>query len=147
MFDMVVPLGRVSSGESGSVQAGEHTAAGFPSPAEDYMERQLDLNEYMVQRPEASYFVRVSGESMTGAGIHDGDLLLVDRSLQPVSGCVVIASVNGDFTVKRLGRSCDGSPVLLPDNPDYDSIHIEPDSEFEVWGVVLYAVHKVQAEK
>ena len=75
-------------------------AAGFPSPAEQYLEPPLDLNELLVKRPAATFFVRVSGDSMIGAGIHDGDILVVDRSLRPVSGDVIIASVDGEFTVK-----------------------------------------------
>ena len=82
--------------------------AGFPSPAEQYLEPPLDLNEFLIKRPAATYFVRVEGDSMIGAGIHDGDLLVVDRSLCPASGDVIIASVDGDFTVKTFRRDKDG---------------------------------------
>lgn len=124
--------------------AGGRVAAGFPSPAEEYLERTLDLNEYLVQRPEATYFVRVSGDSMTGAGIHDGDILVVDRSLTPRNNSVVVASVNNDFTVKRFKQPPDDQPRLVAEHPDYAPIPITPDSEFEVWGVVLHVIHKIQ---
>ena len=88
--------------DSGSV------VAGFPSPAEQYLEPPLDLNEFLIKRPAATYFVRVEGDSMIGAGIHDGDLLIVDRSLRPASGDVIIASIDGDFTVKTFRRDKDG---------------------------------------
>jgi DNA polymerase V len=83
--------------------------AGFPSPAEQYLEPPLDLNELLIKRPAATYFVRVEGDSMIGAGIHDGDLLVVDRSLRPASGDIIIASVDGDFTVKTLRMGEEGS--------------------------------------
>ncbi|WP_147820919.1 LexA family protein [Salidesulfovibrio onnuriiensis] len=125
--------------------AGGRVAAGFPSPAEEYLERTLDLHELLVQRPEATYFVRVSGDSMLGAGIHDGDILVVDRSLTPRNNSVVIASVSNDFTVKRLRLRPDGPPLLMAENPGYDPIAVTPDSEFEIWGVVLHVIHSLQS--
>jgi DNA polymerase V len=122
--------------------AGESVPAGFPSPAEDYLEKRLDLNEHLVARPEATYFVRVSGDSMIGAGIHHGDLLVVDRSLDPKPGNVVIALVDGEFTVKRLRRTAIGLE-LAPENPDYGVIPLSEERDFQVWGVVLHVVHKV----
>ena len=100
--------------------------AGFPSPAEQYLEPPLDLNEFLIKRPAATYFVRVEGDSMIGAGIHEGDLLVVDRSLRPASGDVIIASVDGDFTVKTCRRDKDGVR-LEPATPPTPSSTSEKD--------------------
>lgn len=122
--------------------AGEAVPAGFPSPAEEYLERPLDLNEYVAPRPEATFFVRVSGDSMTGAGIFHDDILVVDRSQRPAPGNVVIAFVDGEFTVKRLVRSEEGL-ALAPENPDFSLIPLTDETDFEIWGVVRHVVHKV----
>lgn len=115
--------------------------AGFPSPANDYIEKALDLNELMVQHPAATFFVRVDGDSMIEAGIQSGDTLVVDRSVEPVSGKIVVAVVNGDFTVKRLIQK--GKQVTLcAESPHFSNINIDPESDFEVWGVVTYVIHK-----
>lgn len=115
--------------------------AGFPSPADDYLEQQLDLNEHLIQHPAATFFVRVDGDSMKGAGIHRGDILIVDRSLETTSGRIVIAVINGEFTVKRL-RIENGSIQLEADNPQYPPIRIQNDWDFQVWGVVTYIIHQ-----
>jgi DNA polymerase V len=120
--------------------------AGFPSPADDFIDKRLDLNEHLILHPAATFFVRAVGESMLGAGIHDGDLLIVDRAVEPKDGKIVIASVNGELTVKRLKRK--GQRLLLaPDNPDYPSIDVTEAQDsgegFEVWGVVTCVIHKV----
>lgn len=117
-------------------------AAGFPSPADDYVEKVLDLNEYCMPNRAASFFLRVSGHSMTGAGIHDGDILVVDRSITPKSGNVVIAVLDGELTVKRMVRK-NGRVLLMPENPDYPTITIDPEQDFSVWGAVTFVVHKV----
>lgn len=117
-------------------------AAGFPSPADDYIDQSLDLNEHCIDHPAATFFVRVHGDSMRDAGVHDGDILVVDRALEPVSGRIVIAALDGDLTVKRIKKTTDAL-YLLPENPDYAPIRVEPDSSFEVWGVVTYVIHKV----
>ena len=117
-------------------------AAGFPSPADDFIDRKLDLNEHLIRHPQATFFVRAHGESMRGAGINSGDLLVVDRAAQPGPGDVVIASVNGELTVKRLGRSGD-KYVLAPEHPDFDPIEITEATDFELWGRVTYVIHKV----
>jgi DNA polymerase V len=122
--------------------AGESVAAGFPSPAEEYLEKTLDLNEYLVPRPEATFFVRVSGDSMIGASIHHGDILVVDRSQTPRPGNIVIALVDGEFTVKRLKKTPQGLE-LAPENPEYVSIQLTDETDFQVWGVVLHVVHTV----
>ena len=115
--------------------------AGFPSPAEQYLEPPLDLNEFLIKRPAATYFVRVEGDSMIGAGIHDGDLLVVDRSLRPASGDVIIASVDGDFTVKTYRRDKDGVR-LAPANPAYPIIYIKKGQELDYFGKVTACIHQ-----
>lgn len=115
--------------------------AGFPSPADDYIEQQLDLNELVVRHPAATFYVRVRGDSMLGAGIHPGDILVVDRALQPACGSVVVAVLDGEMTVKRLGKSR-GRPVLHAENPEYPDIPIPDGEGFEIWGVVSYVLHR-----
>ena len=114
--------------------------AGFPSPAEDYIDKKLDLNEYLIRHPAATYFVRVSGDSMQGAGIHSGDLLIVDRSLEARHKHVVIAVYRGELTVKRLHK-LKQKIFLMPENSNYAPIEISPDEDFEIWGVVTYVIH------
>ncbi|ASD99345.1 translesion error-prone DNA polymerase V autoproteolytic subunit [Salmonella enterica] len=112
--------------------------AGFPSPAQDYIESTLDLNEYCIRHPSATYYLRASGESMIESGIQSGDLLVVDRSIAPVHGSIVIASIDNEFTVKKLcvhPRLC-----LLPMNPAYSPIFVDPDS-LEIFGVVTHSIH------
>lgn len=116
--------------------------AGFPSPADDYVEASLDLNEHLIGEEAATFFVRVAGGSMRAAGIHDGDLLVVDRSEEPADGDVVIAALDGELTVKRY-RCRDGTPQLVPEAEGHDPIPIEPGQELRVWGVVQHAVHEV----
>jgi DNA polymerase V len=116
--------------------------AGFPSPATDYFEERLSLDKYLIEHKEATYFVRVRGHSMTGFGIHDGDLLVVDRALEPVDRCVVIAVVDGGFTVKQLCRLQMGV-LLRSGNPSHGDILVSGDQELSVWGVVTWALHKV----
>ena len=115
--------------------------AGFPSPAEDYIDKRLDLNEHLVRHPAATFFVRVAGDSMRDAGVADGDILIVDRAVEPRTGSIVIAAVNGELTVKRLkkGRT---RVWLVPENPDFAPTEITPEMQFEVWGVVTYIIHK-----
>lgn len=117
-------------------------SAGFPSPADDYIEGRLDLNELMVANPAATFFVRVAGDSMLGAGIRHNDILVVDRSLEPISGKVVIAVVNGELTVKRLVRQ-GGSFCLKAESPDYPDIHMAEGITCEIWGVVAYVIHSL----
>lgn len=115
--------------------------AGFPSPAEDYIEKQLDINELVVQHPTATFFVRVEGDSMQDAGIHSGDILVVDRSLEPKNGKVVVAVLNGEFTVKRLKINSEGV-FLMPENPRFPPIKVGEEAECTIWGVVSYVIHK-----
>lgn len=117
-------------------------AAGFPSPADDFLEKGLDLNELLVHHRAATFFVRVSGDSMIGAGIHSGDLLIVDRSLDAINKRVVIAVVDGQMTVKRISRK--GKTVrLLAENPDHSPITIEEGTRLEIWGVVTHVIHNL----
>ncbi len=115
-------------------------SAGFPSPADDYLDQKLDLNEHLVKNPAATYFVRVAGDSMMGAGINDNDILVVDRSLEPSSSNIVIAIVNGELTVKRLIKTRN-SCRLIAENPDYPPLEINEDTPLEIWGVATYAIH------
>jgi len=117
-------------------------AAGFPSPADDYVEKTLDLNELLVQKPAATFFVRAEGESMLGAGIHPDDILVVDRSIEPVPGKVVICALNGELTVKRL-KSSAGRLLLAAENPDYADIVIHEDIDLVIWGVVTNVIHSL----
>ena len=114
-----------------------YVPAGFPSPADDFVEGSLDLNDY-IEHPAATYFVRTEGDSMIGAGIYDGDLLIVDRSLEPKNGSIVIAAVMGELTVKRLKRGANGCWLLVPDNPNYPTIPLPEESQ--IWGVVKNSV-------
>ena len=114
-------------------------AAGFPSPADDYVEKTLDLNDLLVKKPAATFFVRAQGESMLGAGIHPNDILIVDRSIEPVPGKIVICALNGELTVKRLGRN-NGQWRLKAENPAYADIVYE-ELEMVIWGVVTNVIH------
>ncbi len=116
--------------------------AGFPSPAQDYIERSLDLNELCIKRPAATFFVRAEGESMIEAGIFSGDILIVDRSLDPIHGDIIIASVDGEFTVKRLAMK----PTLRLEaaNVLYSPIELRDESELEIFGVVTNVIHALR---
>ncbi len=121
---------------------GATVPAGFPSPAADYEQDRLDLNKHLVKNPAATFFVTVTGDSMIGAGIHDGDLLVVDRSVEPRDKYIVIAVIDGELTVKRI-RLRRGKVTLVPENENYFSQEITNDNEFEVWGVVTNVIHKL----
>lgn len=114
--------------------------AGFPSPADDYIEMHLDLNAHLIKHPAATFFVTASGDSMSGAGIASGDMLVVDRSLEATHGKIVIAAINGELTVKRLSRIGD-KVQLLPENTHYKPIEITGDEELVIWGVVTHVIH------
>ena len=117
-------------------------AAGFPSPADDYIEKTLDLNELLIQKPAATFFVRAQGESMLGAGIHPNDILVVDRSIEPVPGKVVICALNGELVVKRLKRRA-GQWVLVSENPAYRDIVLLEEIDTVIWGVATNVIHAV----
>ena len=116
-------------------------AAGFPSPADDHLEIELDLNEYLIDKPHSTFCVRVSGKSMEGVNIRQGDILVVDRSKTPATGRIVVAVLDGEFTVKRLLINSEGT-FLMPEHPAYDPIPISDGAEFQIWGVVIYSIHK-----
>lgn len=116
-------------------------SAGYPSPGDDHVERTLDLNEHLIAHPAATFFLRVVGDSMTGVGIQDNDILVVDRSIEPTDGRIVIAVVSGEMTVKRL-RYRGKSVVLVPENPLYSEITLSEDMDFSVWGVVTSVIHQ-----
>lgn len=114
--------------------------AGFPSPAEEYLGEKLDLNEYLIKNPVASFFAKVDGDSMIDAGIFEGDLVVVDRSLTATDGNIVIAAVNNELTIKRL---CTKNGIrLLPENNDYQPIVMSGENELVIWGVVTSLVRK-----
>ena len=116
--------------------------AGWPSPAENYVEASLDLHKLAVRNPPATFFLRVMGDSMIGAGIHSGDLLVVDRSAHPASGKVVVAIVDGELTIKRLVKR-KGKTYLCPENPSYPEIDVSDREETSVWGVATYVLHQL----
>jgi len=135
-------------GTAGISKMGGTVAAGFPSPAEQYQEAPLDLNELLVKRPAATYFARVSGDSMIGEGLRDGDILVVDRSLRPASGDIIIACVDGDFTVKTYrrakrdeGRGTREEIRLEPANPAYRPIILRSGQELDYFGKVTACIH------
>ena len=114
--------------------------AGFPSPADDHIEGKLDLNEHLIRRPSATFFVRASGESMRDAGIFDGDLLIIDRGISAKSDDIVIASIHGELTVKRLRQSADAW-LLVPENTNFPAIPLD-DTGCEIWGVVTHSIRR-----
>lgn len=116
--------------------------AGFPSPADDHLEASIDLNQQYIEHPAATFLVRVQGHSMKDAGIHSGDMLIVDRSLEPISGSIVIAVVNGELTVKRL--VIENQQVWLkPENIDYEPLLITEEMDLHIWGVVAHVIHSL----
>ena len=121
---------------------GRRIPADFPSPADDYLEGGVDLNRYLIERPAVCYLMRVSGASMSGAGIMDGDLVVVDRSVEAVPGHVVVAVLGGEMTIKRLRRTRDGRAVLRAEHPDYPAVVVGEGNPAEVWGVVVGCVRQ-----
>jgi len=115
-------------------------SAGFPSPAESYIEEVMDLNKMFIKHPSATFMVTVRGHSMSGAGIQNGDMLIVDRSIKPSNNAIVIAYLDGEFLVKRLLLKKD-KIILEAANPDYHPIEITSDRQFDIWGVVVHAIH------
>ncbi len=116
-------------------------SAGFPSPADDYSEARLDLNKELITNESATFYARVRGDSMTLAGISDGDLLIIDKSKTPVNGSIVVCLFDGDFTVKRLKKQ-GNQFYLMPENDKYPAIKIEPQNDVTIWGVVTYTIKK-----
>ena len=119
-------------------------SAGFPSPATDYMENKLDLNEHLIKHPAATFIVKASGFSMIDAGIHSGDLLIIDRSITPQNNNIVVASIFGDLTVKKLKKKQDILFLVSASN-HYPSIEVKEEMECFIWGVVTYIIHETTA--
>jgi DNA polymerase V len=119
--------------------AGSTAACGFPSPAEDYLDRALDFNELLVINPAATFAVRLASGSMTGAGLFAGDIAIVDRSVTPYNGCIVVALLDGEFTVKRYHRRT-GDIILKAENPNFPDITVDEERAFEIWGVVTKSI-------
>jgi len=113
----------------------------FPSPANDYIERPLDLNELLIKKPHATFFMRVSGNAMKNAGIVENDILIIDRSLEALSGRIVVAIYETEFIVRRLIKE-KNKMILYPENNFYHPLNINAESDFEIWGVVTYVIHK-----
>ena len=122
--------------------AQEGISAGFPSPADDFKELRISIDQEVVRNEEATFYARVSGESMQGAGLDDGDLLVIDRSLEPVDNKIAVCFIDGEFTVKRLKVNKD-EVLLIPENPKYQSIKVTEENELIIWGVVTYVVKKL----
>ena len=116
--------------------------AGFPSPAEDFMDVALDLNKELVKNPPSTFFARVKGDSMIDDGIGDGDMLIIDKAAEPADGCLAVCFVDGEFTLKRYINKGDYA-ILMPANKHYKPIRVDADNQFAVWGVVKYLIKKV----
>lgn len=121
---------------------GQGVPAGFPSPAQDYIEGSLDLNEQLIKHPASTFFLRADGNSMIGAGIYPEDLLVVDRSIEVENNDIVVAIYDGELILKRF-RELDGEVWLCAENPEYPDLLVKNELDFHVWGVVTYVIHKL----
>ena len=121
-------------------------SAGFPSPAEDYIELGIDLNKYLIKNPISTFFLRVSGNSMNNAGIYNNDLLIIDRSINPNPGHIVVALLDGEFTLKRLIKKQDNY-YLKADKENYPAINLYEYIDIEIWGVATYSIHELKKSK
>ena len=128
------------------LQLAPEIRAGFPSPAEEYLHESLDFNRDLVKHPEATFYGRVKGDSMIGAGINDGDIAVIDRSREPHDGSIIVAYINNEFTIKYLDltHKAEGYIELRPANEAYSPIRINPDDDFEVWGVVVFTIRNLE---
>lgn len=126
--------------------ADEGIRAGFPSPAQDYMEQAIDLNKEIVKNPASTFYGRVAGDSMRDEGIEDGDILVIDKSLEVMDNDLAVCCINGEFTVKRVKLEKDYA-LLVPSNPDYQPIKVTKDDQFTIWGIVTYTVKKNRRKK
>ncbi|HEU5046607.1 MAG TPA: translesion error-prone DNA polymerase V autoproteolytic subunit [Rickettsiales bacterium] len=118
-----------------------HVQAGGPAPADEAIDDKVDLNEYLVKHPSETFMVRATGESMINAGISHGDVLIVDRSLKPANGKIVIAAVDGQLTVKRFQKEKNGAVALMPENPEFKPIILAEGNDLVIWGVVTNVIH------
>lgn len=121
--------------------ADEGIKAGFPSPAQDYLEQAIDLNKELIRHPASTFYGRVVGDSMYNEGIEEGDILVIDKSLELMDGDLAVCFINGEFTVKRVKLEKDFA-WLVPSNPDYQPIKVTKDDEFTIWGIVTYTIKK-----
>lgn len=129
---------------SGSLRlqyADQGIQAGFPSPAQDYISESIDLNRELIKHPASTFYGRVEGDSMCDEGIEQGDILVIDRSLEPMNGDLAVCCLDGEFTLKRI-KTEDGRIWLIPSNESFDPILVTPDRNFEVWGVVTYTIKR-----
>ena len=126
--------------------ATETISAGFPSPAEDYIELGIDLNKYLIKNPISTFFLRVSGSSMNNAGIYNNDLLIIDRSINPKPGHIVVALLDGEFTLKRLIKKQDNY-YLRADKENYPAINLYEYIDIQIWGIATYSIHALQKTK
>ena len=124
----------------------ETISAGFPSPAEDYIELGIDLNKYLIKNPISTFFLRVSGNSMNNAGIYNNDLLIIDRSINPNPGHIVVALLDGEFTLKRLIKE-KNNYYLKADKENYPAINLYKYIDIQIWGVAIYSIHELQKSK
>lgn len=139
----VIDVSKVSSSEKRHLPLFvSAVSAGAPFSADSTIDQSIDLNEFFIKNPTSTFFVRVEGTSMINAGIHHEDILIVDKSLDPLPNNIVIAVVDGEFLVKRLITECE-ERYLVPDNPDFGRIEISKNSQAEIWGVVVWVIHKV----
>lgn len=122
--------------------SGERVAAGFPSPAEDYASTGLDLNRELIKNPASTFYARVSGLSMVDEGINDGDLLVIDKSIEPYDGCLAVCFIDGEFTLKRFEKHKEFG-LLVPANKEFKPIKVTADNDFCIWGVVTYLIKKI----
>ena len=117
-------------------------SAGFPSPADDYIEENIDLNEYLITNPFSTFFLRIKGNSMINSGIQDQDLIIVDKSITPKEGNIVIAMIDGEFTVKRLAKK-NNELYLKAENNNYPDFNFRNYNDIQIWGVVIYSIHNL----
>lgn len=120
----------------------DSVSAGFPSPAEDLMDSALDLNKALIKHPSSTFYARVKGMSMMDEGIHEGDLLIIDKAPEPTDGCLAVCYIDGEFTLKRIRVEKDGL-LLVPANPKYSPIKVTAQNDFLIWGIVQYVIKKV----
>ena len=131
-----------TSAGNGAIFIDTGISAGFPSPADDFRETRISLDEELIRNKEATFFAKVSGQSMIGAGLDDNDLLVIDRSLEPTNNKIAVCFLDGEFTVKRL-RVQNGEVWLQPENPNYPIIKITEENDFVIWGIVTNVIKKV----
>ena len=149
MGDIKLTFHKVSTETKLSIPLAQSSVkAGFPSPAQDYLNEEIDLNKLLIPHPEATFFVKISGDSMMDAGILDGDLAVVDKSQEASDGDFVIAYVDGDFTIKQFRMdAAGGRGWLVPWNKHYPRIEVQSGEDFRIWGVVTYVIHAIHGLK